>query len=72
MTREIIPSRMKPHPSDIVTRSALILLAMTTLVSLLCIEALAAGQSTCITCHSDAQKLKLLVKPPDIHGEAEG
>jgi hypothetical protein len=31
-----------------------------------------AGTDSCVACHTDDQKLKSLVKPPDLHGEAEG
>jgi len=31
-----------------------------------------AGPDTCITCHTDAEQLKTLVKPPEIGGEGEG
>lgn len=31
-----------------------------------------AGTDTCITCHTDEEQLKTLVKPPEIGGEGEG
>jgi hypothetical protein len=35
-------------------------------------ETLSSESDTCITCHTDAEKLKSLVKPPEIGGEGEG
>ncbi|MBN2297032.1 MAG: hypothetical protein JXM72_00470 [Deltaproteobacteria bacterium] len=35
-------------------------------------ETLSAQSGTCISCHTDAQRLKSLVKPPELGGEGEG
>ncbi len=72
MVREIIPARMKAIPSCLLVQSTLILIAATVLAVLHCGTAAAADHGACVSCHTDDQRMKSMVKPPDLHGEAEG